>query len=110
MDKCADNIVFLHQGKILLEEDKDILLDKWRLVKGGLSSLTEGKKEFLNCLRTTDYGFTALIDDPEKAKQLFPDALLEHASIEDIMIALCEGRTAPLSTAGNNAERRMTSS
>ena len=110
LDKCADNIVFLHQGKILLEEDKDILLDKWRLVKGGLSSLTEGKKEFLNCLRTTDYGFTALIDDPEKAKQLFPDALLEHASIEDIMIALCEGRTPPLSTAGNNAERRMTSS
>lgn len=44
LDKCADNIVFLHQGKILLEEDKDILLDKWRLVKGGLSSLTEGKK------------------------------------------------------------------
>ena len=37
LDKCADNIVFLHQGKILLEEDKDILLDKWRLVKGGLS-------------------------------------------------------------------------
>lgn len=110
LDKCADNIVFLHQGKILLEEDKDILLDKWRLVKGGLSSLTEGKKEFLNCLRTTDYGFTALIDDPEKAKQLFPDALLEHASIEDIMIALCEGRTPPLSTAGNNAERRMPSS
>lgn len=97
LDKCADNIVFLHQGKILLEEDKDILLDKWRLVKGGLSSLTEGKKEFLNCLRTTDYGFTALIDDPEKAKQLFPDALLEHASIEDIMIALCEGaHTAPV--------------
>lgn len=110
LDKCADNIVFLHQGKILLEEDKDILLDKWRLVKGGLSSLTEGKKELLNCLRITDYGFTALIDDPEKAKQLFPDALLEHASIEDIMIALCEGRIPPLSTAGNNVERRMHSS
>ncbi|MFR8338636.1 MAG: hypothetical protein ACLVAW_19255 [Eisenbergiella massiliensis] len=41
-----------------------------------------------------------------KAKQLFP-TLLEHASIEDIMIALAKGAHR-LSTAGNNA-RRMTS-
>ncbi len=37
-------LFFSIRGKILLEEDKDILLDKWRLVKGGLPSLTEAKK------------------------------------------------------------------
>ena len=63
-----------------------------------------------NMVRIQQHFNDTRIDDPEKAKQLFPDALLEHASIEDIMIALCEGRTPPLSTAGNNAERRMTSS
>lgn len=71
LDKCADNIVFLHQGKILLEEDKDILLDKWRLVKGGLSPLQEGKKEFLNCLRTTDYGSRPLCGSG-KSETAFP--------------------------------------
>lgn len=97
LDKCADNIVFLHKGKILLEEDKDILLDKWRLIKGALSSLTKENKEFLSCLKTTDYGFTALTHEPEQAKKLFPEALLERASIDDIMIALCEGHVPPVS-------------
>ncbi len=50
--------------------------------EGRLAFPYGSKKEFLNCLRTTDYGFTALIDDPEKAKQLFPDALLEHAPLK----------------------------
>lgn len=82
LDKCADNIVFLHQGKILLEEDKDILLDKWRLVKGGLPSLTEAKKRIPELSENHGLRLHGLIDDPEKAKQLFPDALLEHAPLK----------------------------
>ena len=92
LDKCADNIIFIDHGKILLEEDKDALLDSWRLVKGDRASLTPEKETFLRCLRITDFGFTAVTDQPEKARQLFPEALFDRACVENIMIALCEGR------------------
>lgn len=92
LDKCADNIIFIDHGKILLEEDKDALLDSWRLVKGDRASLTPEKETFLRCLRITDFGFTAVTDQPEKARQLFPEALFDRACVDDITIALCEGR------------------
>lgn len=95
LDRCADNVVFIDQGEILLEEDKDALLDRWRLIKGDRASLTEKKEAVLRCLRVTDFGFTAVTDQPETAGQLFPEALFGRASIDDIMIALCEGRPVP---------------
>ena len=91
LDKCADNIIFIDHGKILLEEDKDVLLDNWRLVKGDPALLTGENRSILRCLRIGDFGFSAVTQQVDKARQFFPEALLDRASIDDIMIALCEG-------------------
>lgn len=106
LDKCADNIIFIDHGKILLEEDKDALLDSWRLVKGDRASLTPEKETFLRCLRITDFGFTAVTDQPEKARQLFPEALFDRACVDDIMIALCEAGRILLKT-GASCHRKL---
>lgn len=86
LDKAADMLVMIDNGKILFEEDKDILLETHRLVKGkGL--LPDGlKKLFLN-VEQTKYGFTGVTNQVKQVKKLLPDAVFERVTVEDIMLS-----------------------
>lgn len=91
LDKVADTIILIHNGKILLEQEKDALLDNYRLIKGDVKALNdENKKLFLN-IKTTDFGFTGVTDKLSKVQKSIPDILVERPAIEDIMLAHIEG-------------------
>ena len=78
---------FLHAGKILFEEEKDFLLEKFRVVKGDVKYLSPDIKSLMLHFEKSKYGFTGISDNASKIKSLYPDILLERASIEDIMLA-----------------------
>jgi ABC-2 type transport system ATP-binding protein len=90
LDKTADYIVYLHQGKIILDEEKDRMLDEFRLVKGESKLLTE-TSGFLIGARDTSVGFTALTRQGAELTKRFGDrVMLEKPNLEDIMIHLAK--------------------
>jgi len=91
LDKIADMLILIHGGKILFEQDRDILLDNYRLVKGDSKALNnENKKLFLN-IQTTDFGFAGVTDKLLEVQKSMSDILVERPTIEDIMLAYIEG-------------------
>ncbi len=90
LDKVADLLVLIHNGKILFQEEKDALLDNYRLVKGGNRNLNDRNKQFFLSLQQTQYGFVGVTDKAGEIKKSMPDCLLERPSIEDIMLAFVE--------------------
>ena len=87
LDKSADMLIMINAGKILFEEEKDFLLDKFRVVKGDVKYLSPDIKSLMLHFEKSKYGFTGISDNASKIKSLYPDVLLERASIEDIMLA-----------------------
>lgn len=87
LDKIADTLVLIHDGKIMFERDKDELLESCRVVKGDTSNLNKSNTEYFLGLQTTAYGFSGLTDRCLEVQSSIPDALFERASIEDIMLA-----------------------
>jgi len=91
LDKVADMLILIHGGKILFEQERDILLDNYRLVKGDNKDLNnENKKLFLN-IQTTDFGFAGVTDKLSDVQKSMPDILVERPTIEDIMLAYIDG-------------------
>ena len=86
LDKAADMLVMIDNGKILFEEDKDMLLETHRLVKGKGLLPSEAKKLFLK-VEQTKYGFTGVTNQVEEARRIFPDAVFERVTVEDIMLS-----------------------
>ena len=86
LDKAADMLVMIDNGKILFEEDKDMLLESHRLVKGKGLLPAEAKKMFLK-IEQTRYGFTGVTNQVEQVRKAFPDAIFERATVEDVMLA-----------------------
>lgn len=92
LDKIADMLIMIDNGQILFQEDKDTLLDSYRIVKGDVSQLNESiRKLFLN-VEETAFGFMGITRQVSKVMEYVPDAIVERPTIEDIMLANVEGR------------------
>lgn len=92
LDRIADYIVFVNDGRLVLEETKEDLYRKYRIVKGTLELLDRDTRALFLGLRETPYGFEGLMDG-EPAQRYFGDlAVCERPSLEDIMVFSVQGR------------------
>ena len=92
LEKVADMLILIHDGRILFEQEKDYLLDTYRLIKGDAKLLNaENKKLFLN-IQTNDFGFTGISDKSHEVQKAIPGVLIEKPSIENIMLGFIGGK------------------
>lgn len=83
LDKCADFILMIRNGKIIANTTKDDLIDSHALVSGKKEELTDKLKQDMIACKQTNLGFKGLI----LRKNLKTDNLvIEKPNLEDIMI------------------------
>lgn len=87
LDKSADYIVMVYNGKILLQGEKDYILDNHVLVKSKKDLIDNTiKKQFIS-LKEHSFGFYGLISNKEKAYELFGnEAIYEKCTLEDLLL------------------------
>ncbi len=83
LEKCADYIVFIKEGKIIENCSKDDLIDNYRLVNGSKEKLVTIKDQLVS-YKTTSFGFNGLIE----TKKVVKEEGIRYAkpSIDDIII------------------------
>lgn len=84
IEKAADYVTFINDGKIVFCEEKDVLLDKYRLVKCGNDELDALDKSKIIGIRTNTFGAEVLMLT-ENVPANFVSA---KAGIEDIMLMI----------------------
>ena len=91
LDKVADVLILIDDGKVIFQEEKDTLLETHRLVKGDAKLLTPTVKQLFLRTSATEFGFEGVTDRVADVKAALPDALVEKATIDDIMLAYIKG-------------------
>lgn len=84
LDKCADHVLFIKDGQIILNSGKDELLDKHAVVKGGADELTGQLTNRLVSYKKHQFGYTALIR--RENIQSGDKFTTEKPTLDDIMI------------------------
>lgn len=87
LDKVADMLIMIHDGRIIFQEEKDFLLDTYRIVKGDAKALTDDVRKLFLSLSETAFGFTGVTKQITEVQSFFPDVMIERPTIEDIMLA-----------------------
>lgn len=93
LEKIADSIVFLHKGQLLFQKDAPELWESYGVLRTGQDKLDSLPAELIAARRTSAMSAEALVNDRQKAAALLSDAVLDKASLEDIMCFLA-GRDA----------------
>ena len=84
IEKAADYVTFIHNGNIIFCEEKDVLLDTYRLVKCGKEELAAVPQDKIVGIRTNTFG-AELLMRTEDVPQDFTNV---KAGIEDIMLMM----------------------
>lgn len=93
LDKIADMIILIDDGQILIDEEKDALVETHAFVKGDNQLINnQTEKLFLN-LSQTKYGFEGITHKIDDVCRLMPGVLMERPTIEDIMLSYIGGNT-----------------
>ena len=87
LERICDYIAFLHKGKLVLCEEKDVLLDKYGILKCSKEQLSNIPEEAVHGKRIGTYGVEALVE-----REFMPrDAVVDRASLEDIILYMVKG-------------------
>lgn len=87
LDRIADYITFLHEGKLLFSEDKEELYDTYRLVSGEEYKLRLLPKDKIVYMETGNYRSRAFVKNTRRI-HYDKELLVEIPSIEDVMYFL----------------------
>lgn len=91
LDKIADMLIMIDKGKIIFQEEKDILLESYRIVKGDSKDLTKDTQKYFADISNTAFGFTGITNQLEAVQKAIPNVITERITIEDVMLCNIKG-------------------
>lgn len=90
IEKIADYIIYIHDGRVILYDEKDSLIEKYGILKTSEDNL--GKYgDFILKTRKNKYSTEALIKNVGVFKEFYPNEVVDKVNVEDIMIFLSRG-------------------
>lgn len=86
LDRIADYVIFIYQGKIILQTSMEQVRERFHVVKGSLDMIDADTKSLFTGIRKNTLGFTALFEgDPAMFEPYGDDLVIEKATLEDVM-------------------------
>ena len=87
LEKVCDYITFIHEGKILLSKEKDLLMEEFGLLKCSKKDLENIPKDAIERVRENQFGVEALV----KRNKIGRNVTVDKATLEDIMLFMIRG-------------------
>ena len=91
LEKIADYIVFIHEGQVVFSKPKDELIEQYGIIKCGAAQFEALDKSDIIVYRKMDYEWQVLVADRAAMKKKYPKALIDSASIDEIMLLYVKG-------------------
>ena len=94
LEKAADYIAYLHQGKLLLCDEKDRLLESYGRLVCTKADLEQVDRGYLVSTRKSQYSTEALIRHKSDFKRLYPRLTVEPVTLDELMVFVVKGEKA----------------
>lgn len=91
LDKIADYIAYIHEGKLLFVRTYDELRNDFGIITCGRRLFDALNPDDIAAYRKETYNYRVLVHNRQKIKKTFPDVPVENASVEDIMLFYVKG-------------------
>lgn len=88
LEKTADYIAFIDRGKIRLSLCMDDIQSDYGIVKAPQHNLEALDRSIVIATKSGAFGATALVRNRRAARELIPNAVIDRASLDDIMLYL----------------------
>ncbi|MDE6949756.1 MAG: ABC transporter ATP-binding protein [Lachnospiraceae bacterium] len=91
LEKIADYIVFIHEGKVVFEKTKDELIERFGIIRCGSTQFGALDKSDIISYRRMGYEWQILVSDRKRIQKKYSKALVVPATIDEIMLLYVKG-------------------
>lgn len=86
LEKIADYIIFIKDGKVLLSENKDKIIYEWGVIRDEEKLLENIEKKYVIAYKKSSYGYDILINDKEYFREKLNDVIVDDATLNETML------------------------
>lgn len=91
LEKVADYIAFIHNGRLILTASKDDLIYHYAVLRCKENQFQMLDHSDIISYRKRDFQIDVLVSDGKEAHKKYRDVVVDHVSIDEIMLLLVKG-------------------
>lgn len=85
LEGLCDDLYLIDDGKILLHEETNVLLDEYGVLKLSKEQYESIDKEYLLCVKEEAHGFSCLTKQKQFYQENYPTVVIEKGNIDDMI-------------------------
>lgn len=91
LEHIADHIVFLDKGKIILNKDKDEIIDNYGILKCSIEEFSQIDKADIVRYKKNKYDYQILVEDKSKMRKKYPNYVIDKITLDELMVLMIKG-------------------
>lgn len=91
LESLCDDFYMIHDGKIVLHEETDILLSEYGILKPTIEQYEKMDKQYLLQMKKEAYGYRCLTNERQFYAENYPDIVIEKGAIDDMIMLMIRG-------------------
>ncbi len=91
LEGFCDDVYMIHEGKIILHEETDVLLDRYAILKMTHEQYAKLDKKYIRCCKKESFGISCLTDQKRFYMENYPQITIEKGSIDELMMIMVKG-------------------
>lgn len=91
LETLCDDLYMIHEGKIILHEDTDVLLSDYALLKVDTKQYEELDKQFILRSKKESYGYSCLTNQKQYYMENYPKIAIEKGTIDEVITMMIRG-------------------
>lgn len=91
LEGLCDDMYMIDQGKIVMYEETDVLLDEYGILKVSADEYRELDKSFLLKRKKENFGYSCLTKEKHYYMENYPSAVVEKCSLDEVISIMVKG-------------------
>lgn len=91
LESLCDDLYMIHEGKIILHEDTDVLLSNYALLKVDEKQYNALDKQFILRFKKEPYGYSCLTNQKQYYLENYPKIVIEKGTIDEVITMMIKG-------------------
>ena len=91
LQSLCDDLYMIHDGKIILHEDTDVLLSDYALLKVDAEQYSKLDKQFILRSKKETYGYSCLTNQKQYYMENYPKIAIEKGTIDEVITMMIRG-------------------
>lgn len=91
LEGLCDDVYLIHNGKVLLHEDTDKILDEYAILKLDEIGYEQIDRKYIIKTKKVSFGYECLTNQKQFYTENYPKAVMENGNIDDLILMMTGG-------------------